>query len=62
MNEPASWTLSLGSHDQSIKGQLSAQVIAHHSTHHIPGREIQQGRRIEPALACGDIGDVDQLD
>jgi hypothetical protein len=60
VNKPRAWSLPLGCHDQSTKGQLRAHVIAHGPTHHLPGRQIQHRGEIQPSLARGNVGHVGQ--
>src|SRR5215203_1726190 len=62
MDETRTWSLPLGSHHQSPQRQLGAQVIAHRPADHLPGRQIQYCRQVEPAFICGDVGDIGQPD
>jgi hypothetical protein len=62
MNEPRTRPLPLGGHDQSAKGQLGAHMIAHGPADHLPGRQIQHGRQVEPALTGWNVRDVGQPD
>jgi len=39
-------------HRERVSGQLPAQRLAHGPAHNCPGIHIQNGRQVQPALAC----------
>jgi hypothetical protein len=45
-------------HHQRVGDELGGHRSAHRPADHAPGEEIDDGRHIEPAFRCPDVGEV----
>jgi len=61
-DQPRLWPLALDGHYQRRRGQLGAQVVAHGPPHNLAGVQVHDGGQVEPALACGYVGQICQPD
>lgn len=61
-DEAGRWSLPLGCHHQRGERQLGSHMVAHRPTDDLAGRQVEDGREIQPALPGGDVGDVREPD